>query len=345
MKIIHIITNIKNCGPYNVLEGILKHIDSDEKYIISLFGKDDPRIIKRLKDNNIKVISLDLKYKTFLMFGKKRLSNIIKTINPNIVHSHNFLPDYLLSKIKYNGKKITTIHNIMEEDYPLSYGKFKSIILIKIHKNILKKFDKIVCCSKTIYNILSKKYKNVCCVQNGVSRIKSDIQILDIKRDNKIIYIYTGVITNRKRVKELIELFNKFSEENELLLIVGTGSMIEECKGIAGDNIIFVGKVDNVQSYYDISDIYISNSISEGLPLSVLEALNSNLKVLLSDIPSHKEIINISNCYKGELFNDNNFKAKKKKVVNNLNKKYNNDLYYQISDKRMSEEYYKLYME
>ena len=38
------------------------------------------------------------------------------------------------------------------------------------------------------------------------------------------------------------------------------------------------------------SDVYISSSLSEGLPLSVLEALSLGCAAVLSDIPAHRDI-------------------------------------------------------
>ena len=54
---------------------------------------------------------------------------------------------------------------------------------------------------------------------------------------------------------------------------------------------IFLGHVDNVLAYLKCSDLYISASLSEGLPNSVLEALAENINCLLSDIPPHIELL------------------------------------------------------
>ena len=60
-------------------------------------------------------------------------------------------------------------------------------------------------------------------------------------------------------------------------------------KGI--DEIIFRGKVTNVEQYLQASDVYIATSKSEGLPNGVLEAMACGLPVLLSDIPQHLEVL------------------------------------------------------
>ena len=59
-------------------------------------------------------------------------------------------------------------------------------------------------------------------------------------------------------------------------------------------NISFHGTVPNIDDYLIAADLFISSSKSEGLPNSVLEALAWGVPVILSDIPAHREIINIS---------------------------------------------------
>ena len=56
-------------------------------------------------------------------------------------------------------------------------------------------------------------------------------------------------------------------------------------------DILFKGKVFNMNEYLHASDIYLSTSKSEGLPNGVLEAMACGLPVILSDIPQHMEVL------------------------------------------------------
>jgi glycosyltransferase involved in cell wall biosynthesis len=67
------------------------------------------------------------------------------------------------------------------------------------------------------------------------------------------------------------------------------------------NNVVFLGFTSNVASYLRVADFFISASISEGLPNTVMEALACGLPVCLSDIPSHREILMI-NPKAGRLF-------------------------------------------
>ena len=52
--------------------------------------------------------------------------------------------------------------------------------------------------------------------------------------------------------------------------------------------------VDNVEQYLMAADGFISTSLSEGMPNSVLESLAWGVPVIISDIPAHREILEIA---------------------------------------------------
>ena len=353
MKKIYIITNIKNCGPYRVLESMINYSKSKDKNIsiISVFGKDDAKIIEDLKNKGINVYSLNLNKFSFVINGRKKLKNILCILKGDVVHSHGILPDYLLSKVR-NYKKVTTLHNNMYEDYIFSFGKFFGKFLIMIHKKQLEKFDSVVCCSKSIYYFLKNKYKNknLTYVVNGIDYL-SEKQIVSAKLKNKIrkefnisnqdrLFIYIGVLSEGKNIVELIKMFNETGKNNKLL-VLGNGEKYEECKLLANDNIYMLGYIKDVFPYLIASDVYISNSLSEGFSISVLEALMCNKTLFLSDIPSHKEVVNMSSEYCGTIFNSKDFLKK----INDLKlaKKFSDEFLYLISSERMVDEYEKIY--
>ena len=76
------------------------------------------------------------------------------------------------------------------------------------------------------------------------------------------------------------------------LVVLGEGPLLSECQTITNDapNILFAGAVDNVDQYLYKSACYVSASLSEGLPNSVLEAFRAGLPAILSDIPAHREL-------------------------------------------------------
>jgi len=109
-------------------------------------------------------------------------------------------------------------------------------------------------------------------------------------------FLYVGRLT---AVKNLPFLINAFKNRLDLTLnIVGFGEQEEYLKSIAGDNVNFLGAVDNkkLPQVYQENDVFILPSKSEVWGLVVEEALNNGLPVLISDrVGCGPEIINDSN--------------------------------------------------
>jgi glycosyltransferase involved in cell wall biosynthesis len=83
------------------------------------------------------------------------------------------------------------------------------------------------------------------------------------------------------------------------LLIIRNGPQYDSHTEHCPPNIVFLGHKKNVNEYLKSSKYYISTSLSEGLPMSSLEALSVGLPLILSDIPAHREIFNktINSCH------------------------------------------------
>jgi len=92
----------------------------------------------------------------------------------------------------------------------------------------------------------------------------------------------------------MAELVKTFAQLQ--LYIVGGGEMENELKYLASEkkvaqHINFTGAVDDVSRYLAKADIYVSTSESEGMPVSVLEAMAWQLPVVASDIPGNKSVV------------------------------------------------------
>ena len=109
-------------------------------------------------------------------------------------------------------------------------------------------------------------------------------------------FLYVGRLTE---VKNLPFLINAFKNRLDLTLnIVGFGEQEEYLKSIAGDNINFLGAVDNkkLPQVYQENDVFVLPSEIEPWGLVVEEALNNGVPVLVSDrVGCGPEIVNESN--------------------------------------------------
>ncbi len=334
-RIFFVITYISRNGPSRVIENMIYGLDKTkyEIYIITFLANNDQKYQSFLEKQGVKNININLRNRMeILLRAKKELDILINDYLPDVIHSHGILPDIINAQlVGYYGVRVSTIHNNMYEDYLYSYGKILGNLFILWHQYYLKKMDKCIGCSKTVFDGLKHQLGNLTFVRNSIYRNQ------DIRKENNFnklryelgisaddtVYIYIGNLSKLKNVKFLIEQFNDLLCENEYFLLLGAGAKEEQLKSLAtNENIKFLGFKNNVDDYLKMSDIYCSASTSEGFSIAVLEALENGNYLLLSDIPSHKEIFEIEKkVYIGENFSENNFSEKKKILSAKLKEK------------------------
>ncbi len=319
-RVAYLITRIDRKGPGYIVVNLIKGLDRSlyDPVLVTIFNEDDEEIVEELRNEGYKVKQLHLKSKKiFLLSDYKKLD---KWLNKHfdIVHSHGFTVDLANSRMKGQFIRISTVHNIMINDYTYQYGKVLGRIITEVHMGALKKFDKVVACSNASYQSI-RKIKNAVYVRNGINKKENtesfSRSILNIP-SNAHVLIYVGVMSSLKNVVTLVQLFKRYSDTTMYLIMVGDGPDLEKCKKDANERTIFTGNQDNPLKYMSISDVYVSASNSEGFSVAVMEALSSGLKLLLSDIGSHREVIELGDEVNiGQLFSESDFPDKLSEVV------------------------------
>ncbi|SQA93199.1 glycosyltransferase family 4 protein [Capnocytophaga ochracea] len=342
-KIGFFVPEIKNCGPVNVVFNIISFLNT-ELFDVQLIAvrKNNLGYEKIIQDK----CSLGVVYMNNYL-SKKLFFEEINTLD--IVHSHCYLPDKYIKFISNNVRKITTIHNLFFKDYIKEYGPMKGLVGAIMHFYHLKKnqFDAIVGCSQSIEHYLSKfiNKTTLTYVCNGVNQ--NIFKPLSKEQKNKArkglgftdsekILIFAGRFIRRKRVPELITLFNEKLFNNSKLLLLGSGEEEAICKEKAkgNPNILFLGFSNTPEKYYQIADYVISASSAEGYPMSILEAVSCGCYAYLSDIPSHREFLsNNPSC--GDLIEN----ISENNILENRNTNF-----YNLSAQKMADEYTKIYL-
>lgn len=317
IKIAYVINYIVKNGPSAVVLSLIDNLNKNDYDIslITLFPGNDPDVIFKLQKKHIKVYECTKLSRAGCILGQAdEFQKLIERENFDIVHTHGFVPDILSSRLKHSARRITTIHNNMYEDYLNSYGYLKSRVFIALHLAALRKLDLCVCCSESVYHVMKGKIGNSTYIRNGIEPANA-MQAFTRKSlgipQNARVFLYAGTLNEGKNIVWLIKKFVQSHNDDEFLLVLGKGECEAECKTNADDHVRMLGFRLNPTAYMAISDIYVSASKSEGFSLSVLEALSCGLGVLLSDIPSHREIIDMpKEVYIGERFSNSNFDEK-----------------------------------
>ncbi|MEC7565647.1 MAG: glycosyltransferase family 4 protein [Planctomycetota bacterium] len=115
---------------------------------------------------------------------------------------------------------------------------------------------------------------------------------------NTRVAVYTGRLTHRKGLLELVAAWNDVSNQipNSQLWLVGEGPDREQLYekiqslGLVG-KIIMPGAFDDVTDLLVAADVFVLPSYMEGLSLSLLEAMAYSLPVVASDIAGNRQLI------------------------------------------------------
>ena len=204
----------------------------------------------------------------------------------DIFHAHciRSLFFFLVNRFK---NTVVTSHCIPKNDWPLEKGLVLGSLIAAAHTLMIKKTSHVVSISKDMQQYFSSRHL----ILNGV-----DVHKFKYSPDIKIEYdyVFCGRLIERKQPAKFIE----FIRSNPSLkgVILGDGPYRSIISSIVAENNLNIdmpGNVDNPEYYYKRSNAYFSSSLSEGMPLSVLEAACCGCILHLSDIPPHNEIIDL----------------------------------------------------
>lgn len=297
IKILYAVSTLARSGPTNQLLNIIRHLDTEtfQPTVITLSPEPSDSLKCNYDELGIKVHSLEMSRLQGLFKSKRLLKKIIKDIAPSIIHSQGIRADSLLSRLKLETPWVMTSRNYPFDDYPMKFGAIKGRLMAHSHCSVMNKCSNVVACSKAISNLLSKHNIEAKPIQNGVNIAANPVaaEYSGMPKFETPVFISVGSLIARKNMSLLIEAFNQYSKVNQgSLIILGAGPEQPALETQAeSENIHIMGSVCNVRDYLSASDYFVSASLSEGLPNTVLEGLASGLPVLLSDIPSHEEIV------------------------------------------------------
>ncbi|ATF41866.1 glycosyltransferase family 4 protein [Weissella paramesenteroides] len=347
IRVLYLVRSLKRCGPVNVLFYIIKNLDRNifSPVVITFKAEgSDSRI------DDFKALGVEIYSEKNMRQGIKKIKSILTYKSSKIiVHSHGILPDFVNTLFnRKNVVNISTIHNKPIEDYILTFGKIKGRLLAEIHYFLLRKL-KIVSCSESVGKSLKEHTRlSYVSIRNGVP---FDHKLVTNSRicGREINVVYVGSLSELKNVDFLIKAVLSVVNNNVNLTIVGGGPKYKILKERYKDEpkIIFVGFKKDTTVFFQNADVFASSSLSEGLPMAVIESLSFGKPVLLSDIESHKEIMNQGRF--GKLFKNNNidsFVHSFQKIIDLVDKEkmIHDNAQPVFSDKVMSKKYQDLYL-
>jgi glycosyltransferase involved in cell wall biosynthesis len=259
----------------------------------------------------------------------RKMVSFLKRKKPQIVHTHNpgtLLYGNIASRLAGIPYIVNTEHGFSE---PSSFrGRLKEAILYRFT-------HKVTVVSENLKGRIQKTYwapeGKLAVIPNGISIPKPSkspdevrMEIGMSKRHTNIVIV--GRLSPVKNHQMLLKAFSLASEENEnlRLWVIGVGPLrilldkfCDEL-GIVG-KVHFLGLRDDVPDIMSAMDMLVLCSISEGMPITIIEAMALELPIIATNVGGNAELI--ENGMTGFLIELNNI-SKLKKVISCLSKNY-----------------------
>ena len=120
-------------------------------------------------------------------------------------------------------------------------------------------------------------------------------------------FMFVGRLSFEKGFKTPVQAYAELRREGALdgtsYTMVGTGEQLDECVALAEGHVLFTGLIDRVEVYRKIaeSDVMVLPSLWEGNSILMLEVLALGKPMVLTDIPSFREVLSFEPLEENEV--------------------------------------------
>lgn len=228
---------------------------------------------------------------------------IVRRINPDIMHAQMVLLGFHVWLIKKLLKKPYVVYGRGSDIYIYLSPRLRKLLA----KLALMDADAVIALTNDMKQALQKLHRReVILIPNGVDIDKfSTLSREEARRkfnikDNERMLIFVGRLTPIKGVKFLIEAMALIRQQHPeaRLLIVGDGEERQNLEELAEKLnlkkwVSFLGQIpsERIPEYMVASDIFVLPSLSEGFPLTILEAMASGLPIVTTRVRGLPEIV------------------------------------------------------
>lgn len=289
-------------GVESVIMNIYRNIDKTKFQIDfcvprNFEGQYDKEVIL----NGSKIIPIPQISKVGVLRYIRTVKNTIISNGPyDIVHVHSIhngvyaVLSALLAGVK---RRIYHVHNT--EDPSL-----KNMPFSKVYRSFVRALIKIVCtdfiacggkAAQYVYGSSYVRKGKATILNNGLDLDKfnsrSQIFLKNVKKKYRadIVIGNAARFTDVKNQSFLIEIMAELNKSHTaILLLAGDGENKDRCEKYAKElgiesNIIFMGNISDMPSFYNSLDIFMLPSLHEGLPVSIIEAQACGIPCIISD--------------------------------------------------------------
>ena len=311
IRVVYLASTLRRAGPTSQLLNILRHLERDrvEPVVVTLSPEPGDSMLDQFRGLGLPVRTLGMS--RLRAFAHRRWrGDIARLVGARledrcVVHSQGVRADVIASRWLAGLPRVATARNFPYDDYPLKFGRLPGLWMARAHMTALQRLPTVVACSSTLANQLREHGVEAQLIRNGVDTSRFHVAtpeqreamraLLGLRKPSRV-GVSIGALSARKDPVLVVRAFRAIADPGIALVFVGDGPLTAECRRAAeGDSRIrFAGQVADVTPYLRSADFLVSASRSEGLPNAVIEAMACGLRVALSDIGPHRELLELA---------------------------------------------------
>lgn len=308
IRILHLIEDLGRGGAEKRLLNDLKNLDGNRfvNYVYYLFPNN--ALEEEFNLLGIQTRQLNFKNGVVNFISIVKLLFFIKSEEIDIIHTQLFYADILGRIIGFVTHRpvITTVQSsIYEANVDFLYSK-KRLLVDRLTSRLFN--TKFIAVSEFVRSSLKKMFglskEKISVIFNSVedelnyldhSLVRNYIDRFRRNPETRIL-LTVGKLNPGKGHIYLIEALAELVDRNVLLLIAGEGFLQSQLVSYANElgienRVSFLGEVKDIRELISMSDIFVFPSLSEGMPISLLEAMVQEKPVVAFKIEPICEVI------------------------------------------------------
>jgi glycosyltransferase involved in cell wall biosynthesis len=296
-RVLHVIARYNVGGTARYLNNLLPQLSSEVDSLLAV-GHVQGNEIEDSSLRNIDFVRIEKLGRKIELIDDFRaylqLRKTVRNFKPQIIHSHTFKAGVLCRLMFFKIPKVHTFHGHLMSDPEFSRRALQ--VIINIERRLAKLTKRIITVGEQVTKDLlavgvGRASQYVSIASEGVklsflSRIEARKQ-LNIELETPVVLWMARMapVKNPSLALEVARLLPEVS-----FLVAGGGDLFEETKVSAPPNVLVLGWVDAAQ-IIPVADIFLSTSLNEGVPYSLIEVQSFGIPIVAVNSGSIKELI------------------------------------------------------
>jgi glycosyltransferase involved in cell wall biosynthesis len=303
VRVAHFISSLGIFGAENVLLSLAqyRHQKNLPVFVIGIEHRSQAGQVLMQKAQALGIPTCSLKSSS--RFDLKLIHNLRKSLQDNhieVLHTHNYKSTLIgwLAARPLNIALVATVHGYTDMNGKVSLYEALDRFVLRIS------FDQVAVVQEKLLSDMPAAKRVV--IRNGIdikkfARSKEEGQRIrqqyHIHEDDFVIGS-VGRLSPEKNQKFLLETAALIMKQNPKVkvLLVGDGSERKNLEALCKklhieSNVVLTGIAEDVASMYQAMDVFVLSSLTEGIPLTILEAMASRVAVVATRVGGIPQIV------------------------------------------------------